>query len=313
MSTNLIFICCACIISTVLHKTAMKISELIKNSGQSLSFEFFPPNTPAGEEKLFARLSRLEAFNPSFVSVTQHAGRDTLLKTKQIVKKLHERTNLTVMPHITCADPRKSELEPVISYYKDLGLENVLALRGDPDEYGADVFDGETHFRFAADLVKFISSYRHFCTGVAVYPEGHIESPNPAVDIAFTKQKIAGGAEFAITQMFFENFYFYQMLDRFQQDGIDIPIIAGIMPITDFSKVERFSELSGVEIPIPIYTRFEAMEDPSDVVKAGIDLATEQCLDLWENGVRCFHFYTLNQDAAVIRILNNLQSVLNSL
>ena len=285
----------------------MKISEIIKSSGRSLSFEFFPPNTPAGEDKLFERISQLETFNPSFISVTQHAGRDTLQKTKQIVKKIHGRTNLTVMPHITCADPRRSELEPVINYYRDLGIENILALRGDPDEYGADVFDGETHFRFAADLVKLVSSYRHFCAGVAVYPEGHIESPNLGVDTAFTKQKIDQGAEFAITQMFFENFYFYDMMERFHQDGIEIPVIAGIMPITDFGKVERFSEMSGVEIPIPIYTMFEELEDPDDVVKAGIDLATKQCLDLWENGIRCFHFYTLNQDAAMIRILNNLK------
>jgi methylenetetrahydrofolate reductase (NADPH) len=285
----------------------MKISEIIRSTGRSLSFEFFPPNTPSGEEKLFERISRLEAFSPSFVSVTQHAGRDTLLKTKQIVKKIHGRTNLTVMPHITCADPRKSELEPVINYYRDMGIENILALRGDPDEYGAEVFDGETHFRYASDLVRFVSSYHQFCTGVAVYPEGHLESPNLGMDTAFAKRKIDEGAEFAITQMFFENFYYFQMLDRFQEDGVNIPIIAGIMPITDFGKVERFSDLSGVEIPIPIYTKFEEMEDPSDVIKAGIDLATEQCLDLWENGVRYFHFYTLNQDSAVIRILNNLR------
>lgn len=289
----------------------MKISELIKIHQSSLSFEFFPPSTPAGEEKLFHRISNLEAYHPSFISVTQHAGLNTLEKTKQLVKKLHNRTNLMVMPHVTCADPRKSELMPVINYYRDLGIENILALRGDPDEYGPEVFDGETHFRFAADLVRFIKTYNHFCIGVAVYPEGHIESPNLGADIGFTKQKIDEGAEFAITQMFFENFYFYEMMDRFEQAGINIPVIAGIMPITDFEKVERFSELSGVEIPIPIYTKFEEMDDPSDVVRAGIDLATEQCVDLWENGVRCFHFYTLNQDASVIRILNNLKPLID--
>jgi len=296
----LIFTGCACI----------KISEIIRSRGRSLSFEFFPPANPAGEEKLFQRIDNLEAFNPSFISVTQHAGRDTLLKTRQIVRKIHDHTGLTVMPHITCADPRKSELKPVIEYYRDLGIENILALRGDPEEYGPEIFDGETHFRFAADLVRFIRSRGDFCIGVAVYPEGHIGSPNLGLDTAFTKQKIDEGAEFAISQMFFENFYYYEMMDRFQQAGIDIPVIAGIMPITDFEKVEQFSEMSGVEIPIPIYTKFESMEDPSDVVKAGIDLATEQCLDLWDNGVHCFHFYTLNKDAAVIRILNNLKPVL---
>ncbi len=288
----------------------MKISEIIRGQGKCLSFEFFPPKTPAGEEKLLKRIENLKAFSPSFISVTQHAGADTLGKTKHIVRRLHDESGLTVMPHITCADPRRSELEPVINYYQQLGTENVLALRGDPEEYGAEVFDGQEHFRFASDLVRFLAGYQSFCIGVAVYPEGHLESPNIGLDTAYTQQKIDQGAEFGITQMFFENFYFYQMMDRFQQDGIEIPIIAGIMPITDFQKVERFSELSGVEIPVPIFTKFEEMNDPDDVVKAGVDLATEQCLDLLENGVRYFHFYTLNRDEPAIKILDNLSSAL---
>ncbi len=288
----------------------MKISDIIKVSGKSLSFEFFPPITPIGEDHLLQRINRLKAFSPSFVSVTQHAGRNTLEKTKHIVKKIHEETDVTVMPHVTCADPRKAELEPVINYYQELGTENILALRGDPEEYEPGVFDGETHFRYAADLVRFLKTYNNFCIGVAVYPEGHIDTPNLGMDTGFTKQKIDEGAEFGITQMFFENFYYYEMMERFLQDGINVPVIAGIMPITDFQKVERFSDISGVEIPIPLFTRFEEMDNPDDVIKAGIDLATEQCLDLWENGVRCFHFYTLNRDEAVTRILNNLASEL---
>jgi len=288
----------------------MKIREIIQKDGKCLSFEFFPPKTPIGEDRLLQRIDKLQAFSPSFISVTQHAGTNTLGKTKHIVRKLHDETGLTVVPHITCADPRRSELEPVINYYQGLGTENVLALRGDPEEYGADVFDGQEHFRFASDLVRFLATYKSFCIGVAVYPEGHLDSPNLGLDTAYTKQKIDQGAEFGITQMFFENFHFYQMMDRFEQDGISIPIIAGIMPITDFQKVERFSELSGVEIPIPITTKFEKMDDPDEIIKAGIDLATEQCLDLWDNGVRCFHFYTLNRDEAAARILANMASAL---
>ena len=288
----------------------MKISEIMRSEGKCLSFEFYPPKTPIGEDRLLQRIGRLKSFSPSFISVTQHAGVNTLDKTRHIVKKLHNETGLTVMPHITCADPRKSELEPVINYYKELGTENVLALRGDPEEYGRDTFDGQVHFRYASDLVRFLSGYKSFCIGVAVYPEGHLDSPNLGFDTAYTKQKIDRGAEFGITQMFFENFHFYQMMDRFEQNGINIPIIAGIMPISDFPKVERFSELSGVELPIPLTTKFEELEDPDDVVKAGIDLATEQCLDLWDNGIRCFHFYTLNKDEAVAQILYNLASAL---
>jgi methylenetetrahydrofolate reductase (NADPH) len=288
----------------------MKISEIIRGQGKCLSFEFFPPKTPIGEDRLLQRIGRLNSFSPSFISVTQHAGVNTLDKTRHIVKKLHTETGLTVMPHVTCADPRRSELEPVINYYGELGTENILALRGDPEEYGQDTFDGQVHFRFAADLVRFLAGYKNFCIGVAVYPEGHLDSPNLGLDTAFTKQKIDRGAEFGITQMFFDNFHFYQMMDRFEQNGINIPIIAGIMPITDFQKVERFSELSGVEIPVTLTRRFEELEDPDDVARAGIDLATEQCLDLWDNGIRCFHFYTLNRDEAVTQILNNLAPAL---
>jgi methylenetetrahydrofolate reductase (NADPH) len=285
----------------------MKISEALARDGRILSFEFFPPKTPTGEDKLLQRLQRLKSYSPTFVSVTQHAGLNTLEKTKRIVKIIHDQADVTVMPHITCADPRRSELEPVIDYYRQNGVENVLALRGDPEEYEPGIFDGETHFRYASDLVKFISSYHHFCIGVAVYPEGHIECPNIGLDTALTKRKIDEGAEFGITQMFFENYFYYDMIDRFEQAGIRVPMIAGIMPIIDFEKVERFSELSGVEIPVPVYTAFEEA-DPADVVRMGIDLATEQCLDLWENGVRCFHFYTLNRDEPVIQILRNMAS-----
>jgi methylenetetrahydrofolate reductase (NADPH) len=286
----------------------MKISEALARDGRNLSFEFFPPKTPTGEDKLLQRLQRLKSYSPTFVSVTQHAGLNTLEKTKRIVKIFHDQADVTVMPHITCADPRRSELELVIDYYRQNGVENVLALRGDPEEYEPGIFDGETHFRYASDLVKFISSYHHFCIGVAVYPEGHIECPNIGLDTALTKRKIDEGAEFGITQMFFENYFYYDMIDRFEQAGIRVPMIAGIMPIIDFEKVERFSELSGVEIPVPVYTAFEEA-DPADVVRMGIDLATEQCLDLWENGVRCFHFYTLNRDEPVIQILNNLTHI----
>jgi methylenetetrahydrofolate reductase (NADPH) len=288
----------------------MKISEIIRGEGKCLSFEFFPPKTPIGEERLLQRIGRLKPFSPSFISVTQHAGTNTLDKTRHIVKKLHDETGLTVMPHITCADPRKSELEPVINYYQGLGTENVLALRGDPEEYGADTFDGQVHFRFASDLVRFLAGYKNFCIGVAVYPEGHLDSPNLGLDTAYTKRKIDQGAEFGVTQMFFENFHFYRMMDRFEQDGINIPIIAGIMPITDFQKVEHFSELSGVEIPVALTTKFEELEGPDDVARAGVDLATEQCLDLLDNGIRCFHFYTLNREEAVAQILQNLASAL---
>ena len=284
----------------------MKISELIKTGGKSLSFEFFPPHTPIGEEHLIERVRRLQPYQPSFVSVTQHAGPNTLERTKRTVGDIHVETGLTVMPHITCADPGRMELQTVLKYYQGLGTENILALRGDPEEYGENIFDGEVHYCYAADLVKFISRFHSFCIGVGVYPEGHPQSTNLAVDTAYARRKIDQGADFGISQMFFENYYYFEMLDRFEQAGINVPIIAGIMPITDFQKVEHYAELGGVDLPVPLVTAFEELDDPDDIVKAGIDFATEQCQDLWENGVRCFHFYTLNRWEPVAKILDNL-------
>ncbi|MBN1376378.1 MAG: methylenetetrahydrofolate reductase [Dehalococcoidia bacterium] len=289
----------------------MRISEIIKTQGRSLSFEFFPPLTPIGEDRLLERIAMLKAYDPSFISVTQHVGQNTLQRTRHMVNMMHKNTGLTIVPHITCADPRRSELSSIIEDYKKLGIENILALRGDPEEYGADILDGVAHYCYAADLVKFIAGFNMFCIGVGVYPEGHPQSSNLGIDVSNTKKKIDQGADFAISQMFFDNFYFYDMLDRFIQDGINIPVIAGIMPITDFQIVEQLAEQGGVEIPVTLTTQFEELDDPDDVLQAGIDFATEQCLDLWENGIRSFHFYTLNSDKAVYKILDNLSPTIS--
>lgn len=288
----------------------MKINELIKTRGKSISFEFFPPKTLLGEEKLQALIKQLGSFSPSFVSVTQHAGPNTLERTRNIVMKIAGELGNIVMPHITCADPPKDDLASIISNYRELGIENILALRGDRQESGVNIFNGHTHFRHAADLVKFIRGYHNFCIGVAVYPENHPESLNSETETAYTKYKIDQGADFAISQMFFENSYFYAMLDRFSGNGIDIPIIPGIMPITDFGQVIRFAKLGHVSIPERIADIFESVSTPEDALKTGIDLCVEQCLDLWKNGVRLFHFYTLNKGTAAVKILDNLGSAI---
>ncbi len=289
----------------------MKITELIRTRGKSLSFEFFPPMTPIGEDRLLDRISILKTYCPTFISVTQHAGPNTLDRTRHLAGILQGDSSITVMPHITCADPVKTDLAAVLKYYRDLGTENILAVRGDPEEYGPGLFDGVTRYRYASELVKFIAGHDSFCIGVGVYPEGHPQSANLGIDTSNTKKKVDEGAGFAISQMFFENYYYYEMLERFTQNSINIPVIAGIMPITDFQKIEQLAELGGVEIPIPVTARFEEFDDPDDVLKAGIDFATRQCLDLWENGVRCFHFYTLNRHEAVTAILENLASTFN--
>jgi len=189
-----------------------------------------------------------------------------------------------------------------------MGVDNILALRGDPPRNVPDFDPSKGEFRYARDLVRFIKGYNYFSIAVAVYPEGHQESPNLEKDIEYTRQKIDEGADFAITQMFFDNRYFYEFMERALKAGITIPIIPGIMPIGDIKKISEFASYCKATIPEKIRKRFGGIEDnPDEMKKAGIDIAIEQCLELFDNGVRFFHFYTLNRAEMVGSILKVLR------
>jgi len=285
----------------------MKIEQFIEMKGESLSFEFFPPRDKAGEDKLFENIAKLEALNPTFVSVTYGAGGGTSKNTKNVVLRILQETSLVPMPHLTCVDQDRNELKAILQDYMKLGIENVLALRGDPPK-GAETFtppkDG---FCYARDLVQLTASLKGFSIGVAVYPEGHCESPDLETDMYYTKQKIDAGADFAITQMFFDNSYFYDFLERAAKADIKIPIMPGIMPITDIDRIKNFSQKCGATLPDHIIQRFQKATPATDgAKKIGIEVATEQCADLLEHGIRYFHFYTLNQSDVVFQIVNNL-------
>ena len=285
----------------------MRIGQFIAEKGKSLSFEFSPPKDKAAEDQLFENIARLEDLNPAFVSVTYGAGGGTLKNTRHVVLRILQETSLVPMPHLTCVDQNRDELKAILEDYTKLGIENVLALRGDPPK-GAERFtppkDG---FCYARDLVQLAASLSGFSIGVAVYPEGHCESPNLGMDMYYTKQKIDAGADFAITQMFFDNSYFYDFLERVAKADIKIPIIAGIMPITNIDRIKKFSQRCGATLPDKIIQQFErAGSTAEESKKVGIEVATEQCADLLEHGLRYFHFYTLNQSNAVLQIVSNL-------
>jgi methylenetetrahydrofolate reductase (NADPH) len=283
----------------------MKIGDIIKKRGSSLSFEFFPPKDERGEARLFQTIARLEAFAPTFVSATYGAGGGTLKNTSNVVGRIQRETSLTAMPHLTCVDQSKSELRKILEDYKKQGIDNVLALRGDPPQ-GSDKFVApEDGFCYGIDLVTLAVDVGGFSIGVAVYPEGHAESPSLEMDMYYAKQKIDAGADFAITQMFFDNGYFYRFLERAEKAAITIPIIPGIMPISDLEKIKRFSQMSGATLPAKIVRRFEKA-GAAEAAKVGVEVATEQCADLLGHGVRYFHFYTLNQAEAVSQIVSNL-------
>jgi methylenetetrahydrofolate reductase (NADPH) len=285
----------------------MKIADILKSRHVGISFEFFPPKDQAGEDRLFANIARLEALHPDFVSVTYGAGGGSLKNTRNVVLRIKKETSLVPMPHLTCIDQSREELKAILEEYRKSGIENVLALRGDPPA-GAEVFlppsDG---FCYAKDLVKLAASMSAFSIGVACYPEGHCESPDLEMDMVYTRKKIEAGADFAMTQLFFDNMYFYKFLERAMRAGIRVPIIPGIMPITDFSRIKQFAAKCCATIPDRIVKRFEKItSNPEEMKKVGIELATEQCADLLAHGVNNLHFYTLNQSAVTLQIVNNL-------
>src|SRR5512136_889654 len=214
----------------------MKIGELIAERGGSLSVEFFPPKDKVAEDQVFENMARFEAANPTFVSVTYGAGGGTLKNTRHVILRILQETSLVPMPHLTCVDQNRNELKAILIDYMEHGVENVLALRGDPPKAAEKFTPPKDGFCYGKDLVRLAVSLSGLSVGVAVYPAGHCESPNLEMDMYYTKQKIDAGADFAITQMFFDNTYFYDFLERAAKAAIRVPTMAGIMAITDIDR-----------------------------------------------------------------------------
>ncbi len=283
----------------------MKIHEIIKNRGKSVSFEFFPPKDPAGETRLLPLIKRLAALEPDFVSVTYGAGGSTRKNTAGLVERIQEETPLTPMPHLTCIGQSNGDLKSILDHYRHRGIENVLALRGDFPQGTSETDFPDDCLTCAKDLVDLTATYQAFSIGVACYPEGHIEASSLEKDLLFTKRKIDSGAHFAITQMFFDNHFYYDFLERAEKIGITIPIIPGIMPISDIKRTAEFCRKCGATIPDSLVGRMEKAS-PEDAGLIGREFAIEQCADLIRQGIRYFHFYTMNQTETIIDILGSL-------
>lgn len=285
----------------------MRFDRILADHRPSISFEFFPPKTDEAAEALYANAASLEALGPSFVSVTCGAGGSTRERTRDLVLRLGRETALTTVPHLTCVGSTRDEIGEVLQTYAEGGIENVLALRGDPP--GAGRFEATPGgFGYAGDLVAFIR--KHFPTlgiGVAGYPEGHPETTDKLADIDHLKAKVDAGADVVITQLFFDNRDFYDFVERCELAGIRVPIVAGIMPIQSISGVKRMAGLSGARLPAPLLRALKrAGEDAQAVASVGAHWATEQCRDLLDRRVRGLHFYTLNKSAATRRIYESL-------
>lgn len=274
----------------------MKLSEMYSKNHKTLSFEVFPPKNDY--EKLFDELKILKNYNPDFVSLTYSAG-GRGNQSFSLVKSIKS-AGLTVMPHFTCILSSKESVDKDLKEIESMGIENILALRGDiPDEKSLIKHD----FNYASELVRFIKSKTNLSIAVAGYPEGHIESPDLKTDISNLKHKVDCGADVIFTQLFFDNKVFYDFVERVQNAGINLPVVAGIMPVISKKQVTKMTTLAKISIPENLNN---ALNKYSDLSEFGIDFASNQCEDLLRNGVSGLHFYTLNKSYSTAKILDNI-------
>lgn len=284
----------------------MKITEILAERQPCFSFEFFPPKNDDGVAALMQTAAALRPLNPAFVSVTYGAGGTTRARTLSVVKAMKHELAMEAMAHLTCVGSTVDGLRGILRELESAKFDNVLALRGDPPRGGtfAPTPSGLSH---ASDLTRLICTEFPFCVGGACYPEVHVEAENAAADLKFLSEKVEAGAQFLITQLFFENERYYAFVERARRAGIGVPIIPGIMPITNIAQVERFTSLCGATIPQRLRDELALRrDDPEAVLDLGVAYATLQCVDLLAAGVPAIHFYTLNKSPAARAVVSAL-------
>ena len=285
----------------------MKLSTLLKEKERTLSFEVFPPKTSDRMETVLEATEKIAALQPDFMSVTYGAGGGTSQFTVDIAARLQEEYGTTVLPHLTCVSSDQGHVKRMIHVYEEKGLENIMALRGDIPAGGAPCHD----YTHAIQLIRDIREIApEICIGAACYPEGHVEAHNRDEDLQYLKEKVDAGVDFLTTQLFYDNTIFYHFLYRAREIGIRVPIIAGIMPITNASQVKRTVEMSGTIVP----ERFLAMvdrfgENPDAMKQAGVIYATEQIIDLYAHGIRNIHVYSMNKPEVAAGIQASLSAI----
>ena len=286
----------------------MKIIDLLNEDKVTLSFEVFPPKTSSKYENVLKAAEKIASLSPSFMSVTYGAGGGTSAHTVALAKDIHEKYGVEVMAHLTCVSSTREHVESMVEQFKENGIENIMALRGDIPKDGQ---VGED-YQYACQLIKKLKEKGDFCIGAACYPEGHVESPSIKEDIQHLKEKVEAGADFLTTQMFFDNNVFYNFLYKIKEAGINVPVVAGIMPITNAKQVSRAVQMSGTSI-IPYHFKMmvDAFGDNPEIMKqAGIIYASEQIIDLMANGVKHIHVYTMNKPDIAEGIMNNISEIL---
>ncbi|HTA06624.1 MAG TPA: methylenetetrahydrofolate reductase [NAD(P)H], partial [Solirubrobacteraceae bacterium] len=285
-----------------------RINEILASETPVFSFEFFPPKTEAGEQNLYAALRDLKALDPSFVSVTYGAGGSSREKTIEIVKRIKDEFGLEAMAHFTCVGATVEQLRETLSEMQEAGIENVLALRGDPPEGQEGWTKTEGGLEYSRELVELIGGDYPFAIGAACFPETHIHAESADSDLRYLTEKVQAGVDFLITQMFFDNDFYFDFVKRARAAGVTVPIIPGVMPITKAGQVERMAQMCGSEIPEGLRAELVARkDDPEAVLDFGVAYATLQCSELLAAGAPGVHFYTLNRSPATRAIVGALK------
>ncbi|MBI2320146.1 MAG: methylenetetrahydrofolate reductase [NAD(P)H] [Betaproteobacteria bacterium] len=285
----------------------MRISDAFAPARPVFSFEFFPPRTEEGVHALFRTISDLAPLNPTFVSVTYGAGGSTRELTIDLVTRIKQEVGLEAMAHLTCVGHSVAEIDSILETLETRGIENVLPLRGDPPRGETQFVKPADGFGYAQELVRFIRDRYGFCLGGACYPEGHLECPDKEEDLEHLREKVDAGVDFLITQLFFDSDDYFRFVERARDRGITLPIVPGVMPVTNVSQIERFTSMCGASIPAALQASLDAVRDDEEaVVATGIEWASEQCRRLLEGGAPGIHFYTLNRSRSSRTVYLNL-------
>lgn len=285
----------------------MRIAEILARRHPCFSFEFFPPKTDAGVEELLGTVRTLRALDPAYVSVTYGAGGSSRMRTIEVAKRIKRELAIEVLAHVTCLGSTRDELRRLFDELAAAGIDNVLALRGDAPKTMSPSDVAGSALRYATDLIELLVAEYRFCIGAAAYPEMHQQALSIDDDLRNAVRKVELGAEFLVTQLFFDNRVYLSFVERARAAGITVPIVPGIMPITGYAQIARMTEMSGATIPTPLRDELEARVDQVDATRdLGVAFATLQCSDLLENGAPGIHFYTLNKSTATRAVVSAL-------
>jgi methylenetetrahydrofolate reductase (NADPH) len=285
----------------------MRIDDALATARPFFSFEFFPPKDEDGSRRLFETIAALQPLRPAFVSITYGAGGSTRVRTVSLAKQIQQEIGLTVVAHVTCVGSSRAELRSLFDELARAGIENVLALRGDPPKEGGAFVASPAGFAHANELITMLRRNYDFCIGAACYPEKHPEAPTFDEDLARLRGKVDAGADFLVSQLFFDNDAFFDFERRVGDAGIAVPILPGLMPITNFDQIKRFVAMCGAVIPPKLQVEMEMRKgDPEAVEALGVAYASMQAVALLQSGVPGIHFYTLNKSPATRAIVSSL-------